>query len=380
MLKTVEARNNESYQIAARLAARLGLERVYPVDDHTGDNHHIADRKAFGQSIEKAWKSDRARLDTLEAREEKLMKADDLLPLYRHINHPIFLALGMWNEVVSQNEVAAGRHRSRWRAGHSTHWLTYGYVQQGRFAAARGLIALLVANAGSPPAAYPRGQLANFRARYVLDSEDWNGPEATSLVADTGFAGEDGYEYATFAAGYAAARRGDAALAERMLDRLRRVNGRAASTVTPGAVGSTVVPVILELALHAELLRGSGAREEAIALLRRATALEDGMPAEFGPPAVVKPSHELLAALLLESGRAADAVAAFQRALELGPGRSAALLGLARAARAAGQGALATETYRTLAANWHAADTAFPALAEARGGAGSPTSGASPDA
>jgi tetratricopeptide (TPR) repeat protein len=165
-----------------------------------------------------------------------------------------------------------------------------------------------------------------------------------------------------------------------MLDRLRRVNGRAASTVTPGAVGSTVVPVILELALHAELLRGSGAREEAIALLRRATALEDGMPAEFGPPAVVKPSHELLAALLLESGRAADAVAAFQRALELGPGRSAALLGLARAARAAGQGALPTETNRTLAANCHAADTAVPALAEAGGGAGSPTSGASPDA
>ena len=88
MLKALETRNNESYQIAARLAARLGLERVYPVDDHTGDNHHIADRKAFGQSIEQAWKSDRGHLDALEVQEEALMKADDLLPLYRHINHP----------------------------------------------------------------------------------------------------------------------------------------------------------------------------------------------------------------------------------------------------------------------------------------------------
>jgi tetratricopeptide (TPR) repeat protein len=140
------------------------------------------------------------------------------------------------------------------------------------------------------------------------------------------------------------------------------------------------VPVILELALRAELLRGKRAGDEAIALLRRATALEDGMPAEFGPPAVVTPSHELLAAVLLESGRASDAVEAFQRALELGPGRSAALLGLARAARAAGQGALATETYRTLAANWHAADSAFPALTEARAEAGSPTPGGPPDA
>ena len=88
MLKAVKTRNNESYQIAARLAARLGLERVYPVDDHTGDNHHIADRKAFGQSIEQAWKIDRAQLDALERQEETLMKADDLLQLYRHINHP----------------------------------------------------------------------------------------------------------------------------------------------------------------------------------------------------------------------------------------------------------------------------------------------------
>jgi tetratricopeptide (TPR) repeat protein len=157
-------------------------------------------------------------------------------------------------------------------------------------------------------------------------------------------------------------------------------NGAAASTVSPGAVGSTAVPVILELALRAELLRGKGAREEATTLLRRATALEDGMPAEFGPPAVVKPSHELLAGLLLESGRASEAVEAFQRALALGPGRSAALLGLARAARAAGLGGLATQTYRTLAANWHAADPALPALAEARAGAGSPTPGESPDA
>jgi len=297
----------------------------------------------------------------------------------QHMTTHIFLALGMWDEVASQNEVASGHHRDRWRAGHSTHWLTYGYVQQGRYQAARSLIALLTANAGSPPAPYARGQLANFRARYVLDSEEWDGPEARSLAADTGFAGEDGYEYATFAAGYAAARRGEGALAALMLARLARVNRNAASTVRPGEVGSTVVPVILELALRAELLRAKGARDEAIALLRRATALEDGMPAEFGPPAVVKPSHELLAALLHESGRASEAVGEFQRALELGPGRSGALLGLARAAGAAGQRPVASQAYGTLATNWHAADSAFPALAEARAGAGPRTPGA-PDA
>src|SRR5262249_46399140 len=122
--------------------------------------------------------------------------------------------------------------------------------------------------------------------------------------------------------------------------------------------------------LRAELLRRRGGTREAIALLGRATALEDGMPAEFGPPAVVKPSHELLGSLLLESGRPAEAMVQYQRALALEPGRSAALLGLGRAAHAARQDVIATQAYATLAANWHAADNTLPALAEARAAGG----------
>jgi tetratricopeptide (TPR) repeat protein len=283
----------------------------------------------------------------------------------QHMTTHIFLALGMWDEVAKQNEVASGPDRAHWRPGHYTHWLTYAYIQQGRYQAARQLLVSLAANAGSRP--YNRGQLANFRARYVLDSEQWNGPEAKALAADTGIAGEDDYEYATFAAGYAAARRGDVRMAEQMLARLVRVNGEATTTVRPGETGIKVVPAILELSLRAELMRRKGSRDEAIGLLRRATTLEDSMPAEFGPPAVVKPSHELLAAVLLESGRPADAVTEYERALELGPGRSAALLGLARAARAAGRKEVSARAYTTLAENWHGADRALPALAEARG-------------
>jgi len=289
----------------------------------------------------------------------------------QHMTTHIFLALGMWDEVAKQNEVASGPDRAHWRPGHYSHWLLYAYVQQGQYEAARQLLGSLASNAGSPPSRYNRGQLANFRARYVLDSEQWDGPEAKALAADTGIAGEDDYEYATFAAGYAAARRGDVKLAEQMLARLARVNGDAATTVRPGATGIKVVPVILELSLRAELLRRKGDKDEAIALLRRTTALEDGMPAEFGPPAVVKPSHELLGAVLLESGRAGEAVTELERALELAPGRSAALLGLGRAARAARKEAMAARAYATLAANWRAADAGLPALAEARAGAGS---------
>jgi len=90
MLRQIATRNNESYQVAARLAARLGLPRVYAVDDHTGDNIQIADKdaKAFGQSVEQAWKAGRAELDRAEAQEKTLSQASDLVPLYRLINSP----------------------------------------------------------------------------------------------------------------------------------------------------------------------------------------------------------------------------------------------------------------------------------------------------
>ena len=50
------------------------------------------------------------------------------------------------------------------------------------------------------------------------------------------------------------------------------------------------------------------------------------------------------------------AVRQFSRALELGPGRSWALAGLALAARQAGQNTLAVQTTAALRRNWHRAD------------------------
>ncbi|MGH8147662.1 MAG: hypothetical protein ACREPY_15185 [Rhodanobacteraceae bacterium] len=45
--------NNEAYQIGARLAVHLGLQRVYPIDDHTGDNIVIPSdqEKAFNSAL-----------------------------------------------------------------------------------------------------------------------------------------------------------------------------------------------------------------------------------------------------------------------------------------------------------------------------------------
>lgn len=92
-LAQLAKRNNENYQLAAQLAARLGLQRVHAVDNHTGDRIDVADIKPFVLAIEAAWAAGGAALKESEKRQEALQQAPDLLPLYRQLNSPASLQM-----------------------------------------------------------------------------------------------------------------------------------------------------------------------------------------------------------------------------------------------------------------------------------------------
>jgi hypothetical protein len=88
MLQKLEKRKSEDSLIAAPLAARLGLQRLYAVDNHTGDNLDIQDTKAFVKSLEAAWDLGNAEMKAHAKREKEMVVAADVLPLYRYINSP----------------------------------------------------------------------------------------------------------------------------------------------------------------------------------------------------------------------------------------------------------------------------------------------------
>jgi cytochrome c-type biogenesis protein CcmH/NrfG len=79
----------------------------------------------------------------------------------------------------------------------------------------------------------------------------------------------------------------------------------------------------------------------------------------FGPPDIVKPSHELLGEQLLALGRPADAKHAFQRSLALAPRRLRSLLGLHRAASAEGDTVVARHALDDLRAMLKRADASL---------------------
>lgn len=92
-LNKLEVRPNESVMIAAQLAARLGHERVYAMDDQTAGRPYT-DRKAAGEAIMKAWDNpaNARRKKEDEILDQGVGSAEGLLAMYRAYNSPAHVA------------------------------------------------------------------------------------------------------------------------------------------------------------------------------------------------------------------------------------------------------------------------------------------------
>jgi tetratricopeptide (TPR) repeat protein len=275
-------------------------------------------------------------------------------PHAQHMTSHIFIALGMWDDVVAANEAAIKTAGFTPACGHPALWLHYAYLQQGRRADARRMMGACYEGATrSMPRA---GGFAEMRLQYLVDVE----PSEDSIVRRTVTLARPSAVGFTqiYGSAYDALRRGDTTHVVIWLDSLAQA--RQAFETTPMArqmpeMGTAMNVVVDEL--RAMLLLRTGKPNEAIRLLRRAAAQDDEMPFAFGPPAIEKPPHELLAEMLLSLGRAADAQKEFELALARTPGRSLTLLGLARASRAAGDTATAERAAAQWLSNMRRADT-----------------------
>ncbi|HEX7024670.1 MAG TPA: hypothetical protein VF187_07620 [Gemmatimonadales bacterium] len=269
----------------------------------------------------------------------------------QHMTTHIFLALGMWDDVVSQNRIALGLRQEV--PGHYSSWLVYGLIQQGRYGMAQDLMGILSRNLGGGGLHAQHDAMVDMRAHFLLQSEDWRSPvfnrrsehnrmTPAGELADIYTDGVIAYRRRDQQAIYAAADE-VASLVDALLK-------------GPGAAG----PLALAGRVMARQLGGmalflGGDRERAVRAVREAAALEDAMPMEFGPPLIAEPSHELLGSMLLEMNPT-EAQAEYRRALIAAPGRSRGLMGLIRASIAAGDKPTAVSALDQLDRNWRAAD------------------------
>ena len=269
----------------------------------------------------------------------------------QHMTSHIFLALGMWEEVVKANETAiavVNRQRAdagrppRW-CGHYPYWLEYGYMQLGRVSDARRILtacrdeALRQATRSSNAPAGPDSPInsyAEMRANFLVDSQLWQDEVAkwTLPVGDYPFA-QLTFDYTDAIVAYKSSNR---TAAREALSRAEADLKQAPAWLERRALDEPVElnsSTILVEQLRALLSSLAANSPEVIAALKDVSAKERALPLDFGPPVIFKPTDELLGELCLHSNRPSEASAAFQSDLTRAPGRRLGTQGLAASAQ-----------------------------------------------
>ena len=309
----------------------------------------------------------------------------------RHMPSHIFLQLGMWPEAAASNE-SAWEASDAWmkrkklslsvRDYHSLHWLLYAYMQQGRYSQAEQLINVMKKvmsestydNKLRPD--YYENNYANMAAAFIVETERWNlaselfpeskeKPATSERTAMSGSHGGHAGGGGPTVDGVATLRVSKASVILPVF-----VRGLAAAvsgaTSIPSVGGSGSTPNIRDLEIAALSASMKKDHANAIELMKKATGLEEQMSPPYGPPTLVKPTHELFGEILLRAGKPAEAAEQFKISLLRQPNRARSLLGTARAAAQTGNHAAAAAAYTTLLEQWKQADESLPELREAR--------------
>jgi tetratricopeptide (TPR) repeat protein len=290
----------------------------------------------------------------------------------QHMTTHIFLARGMWDDVVAANIRAdavtdrnlAARDLPPTFCGHYNEWLMYGYQQQGRYDEAETLLMNCFAQAHDEGLPAPMRQRATYSYAYMrslnlADTRSWDGKPAASEI-DVSSSLLVARLMQAWGSGVAALQRGDRSKAEKHYAFIRENRGSAEAEFE-----SPYVPV-WEGTLNALLLADAGDAEGALLAAKGAADYEAALPVDFGPPVAFKPARELEGEILLAQGRAADALKAFELALARTPNRILSLAGYAEAAVAAGRRDAAATAYNELEELLTGADAEMPEAREAR--------------
>jgi tetratricopeptide (TPR) repeat protein len=312
------------------------------------------------------------------------------VPHAYHMPSHIFTRLGYWDEAATTNEnawqisnedVKAAGEPGTLRDFHSLNYLSYNYLQLGRYRDAKKAVEVFGAQCDaikdrttapdSPDlqARHVRGRTIfalpdrvlygyfDTRARLIVESESWDDVPALPLIASS----SDFVVMKLHLEAMAAAKRKDAATAK--IKAAQMMERATASGQHP------FVQQILMMQAHeaaALAAQAAGDISGAMKAMDAAVAIEDAIDSLSQPPYPIIPAHELYGSILLDLGKPAEARKQFEEALRRTPGRPKAIAGLARAAEATGDAGAAREQYTRLLEMWQHADADRPELLAAR--------------
>ena len=321
-------RNATTYQKGAKIAQSIINENP----NHPGALHYLIHSYDDPENAPKA---------LFAANSYSKIAADAAHAL--HMPSHIFVAMGMWDEVISSNIASFNASVKRKEAEgldndklgyHSYKWMNYGYLQIGDYKASKEITTQMQQYAFEKPSDKSLGHLIYIRGAYCTETEDYD----EELILDT-------LDYSDLPVQMTAAHlylMGNHALRNDMKDDfqfiLDELEDKINSVSKEVAVGSPAMcsgsysrrrptrnhvdrakVMLLELkALEAIQLNKMKTAES---ILKEAIALEETTDYMYGPPEIIKPSAELYGEFLMKQNRMDEAKKQFETVLERAPKR-----------------------------------------------------------
>jgi tetratricopeptide (TPR) repeat protein len=286
-----------------------------------------------------------------------------------HMPSHTFTRVGLWEDSIATNRAsadAARRAKSPGEVLHALDYQVYAYLQLAQDRAARQVIEELQAITATLNNTEQYGQAGLFAAtaipaRYALERGAW--AEAAALEPrTTAFPFIDAIAH--YARAIGRARSGDAAAARVEADRLAGLHDALRKSQDEYWAQQVEIQHTSALGWAAF---ADGRKDEALRLLREATAIEASTDKAAITPGPLAPARELLGEMLLELDRPAEALVEFEGVMKTEPNRFRTLYGAGRAASLAGDPAKASQYFAQLVEMCEAADSpSRPELEHAR--------------
>jgi len=321
-------RDFEAYAQGARIAESVIKENP----NHPGALHYLIHSYDDPQNAHKA-------LDAANSYSKVAPDAGHALHMPSHI----YVALGMWDEVIQSNiaswEASLARKEAQGLDNdalnyHAFKWLMYGYLQKGDYDTARNLVEEMKDYCYELPSEGAASHFIMMKAPYVIESGRWT----DSIMLDTldysrySFYVRSAFNYLEAMTAY---HKGNTDLLKQHIDTLSYlVDAHTNPSLTssgPSCAGlfSYSAPTQLQVDRASVMLyelKGLLALTakndiQAEEHLRKAVDLEQATSYNYGPPEIVKPSSELYAEFLLERQRYEEAEEQLNLVLNRAPGR-----------------------------------------------------------
>jgi len=251
-----------------------------------------------------------------------------------HMPSHIFTRLGLWDESIASNlasrkkahdyVIAHDPEMASFDELHAVDYLVYAYLQEGRDGDAKKYVDLAasVKKIDNPnfAAAYA---ISAVPARYAIERRQWKDAAALTVPKNISF---EKFPYAEanvhFARAIGAARSGDLTTAR---DAVARLGALHQALVDQKSAYWADQVEIQRLVSASWLAHAEKRDDDALRLAREAADLEARTEKHPVTPGAIVPARELLAEMLLEAGRPADALAEVDRDLATAPNRRNAL-------------------------------------------------------